>query len=382
MKCFFTDKGITVDPSGDIVPCCRFNKSNLEYQNIDEVTDLKTIPQSKIFLDTRETLANDKWYKGCSRCERDEEMGIFSRRTIYEQEKYNNFRVIDVALGNVCNLKCIMCNNKFSTQWHNDQKVLTDAGFENYDKPHQYFSKTISKENIDKIIDWIEKDDSHVEVEFKGGEPLAIPITEYFFEKLSLVKNKIVASITTNGTFCPTWFEEFCQKDNIQVMLNVSIDGVDEVYDYVRGTKQYNFFAFEKNLEKFKQLPLKLTLNYVVQNVNVHHLRMCIDRYKDIGVNVIFLRNPTWLQVWNMPEEAKQTILEDLNNISTDSFNYHKIKAVIDNINNKCNDTEYTEFIKFTALLDRERNRSLPKIAPHLFNQQSLNNYKKVKGVT
>ena len=375
MKCFFSNTGITIDPNGDIVPCCRFRKTGLEYQNIEDVDSLIPIPSTKIFSDMTSELDKNIWYRGCVRCQRDEEINITSRRQLYETRQS---RVIDVSLGNVCNLKCIMCNGNFSTQWYSDQKILVDAGFgSNYASLDQRLSKTLSKESIDKIIDWIESESTPVEVEFKGGEPLATPTSQYFFEKLTKVKNKIDASVTTNGTFIPEWFKSVCKK--INVILSVSFDGSGEVYDYIRGTEKYNFELFENNLNEFKKLPVKLRLNFVVQNSNIHQLKECIDKYSSTGINLIFLRNPPWLQIWNMPEESKAYIYELLSTIPVDSFKYHKIKEVIDNIHQPCNDKEYKQFIKFTAILDKRRNKSLPSIAPHLYTKQALEEYNNIQ---
>jgi len=374
MKCFFNDQGIALDPNGDIVPCCRFLKSNLDCDNIEDVTSLNNIKDSKIFFDMKETLSKKKWYSGCIRCERDENYGITSRRETYEN--YDK-RVVDVALGNVCNLKCIMCDNRFSSQWSKDQKTLTDHNFTYYENRYPDSTKTLSKKNVEKIISWIEQDITPVEVEFKGGEPFSIPVTEYFFKRLSEIRNEVDIVITTNGTLIPEWFVNVTKKLNITV--NISIDGIDSIYDYIRGNEKYNYKLFENNLEKISKLPVKLRLAYVVQNTNIHQLKTCIEKYEHLKVNTIFLRNPPWLQLWNMPDENKDKIYNELLSIPKNTFKYYKIQTIIDNFTNKKNDNEYRDFIKFSAIIDQNRNKNLPNIVPHLFTSKSLQEYHNIR---
>jgi radical SAM protein with 4Fe4S-binding SPASM domain len=381
MNCFFTDNAITIFPDGTIVPCCRFShKSVNQLENIDTVSSIVDVKDSPTFSKVREDLDKNFWSAGCNRCKYDEELKIRSRRQIYNT-KYNEGklrRLADVAIGNFCNLKCIMCNSQYSTQWHKDQEYLLKNGIgeKHYNPPSKFFNRLLSNEAIDKLVAWIESDDTPVDVEIKGGEPLALPNSRNLFERLASVKNSITVVVTTNGTFLPEWFKDVCK--NLRIRLSVSIDGVDEVYDYVRGTDNYTFDLFDNNVRLFKELPLDdFNFNYVVQNVNVHHLKTCIDRYQD-HVSVIFLRNPVWLQVWNMPEKSKKHIFRELKSIPSTYKQYHKIASVIKNIKNPCNQDEYDQFIKFTALLDKQRNKSLPNIASHLFTKESLEKYNAV----
>lgn len=383
MKCFFTDNAITIFPNGNILPCCRFVADEKEYsiENIDNINKLIEVKDSDTFTKVRNELENSVWPIGCKRCERDETLNIKSRRQIYNENHFKNgVRIADVAIGNFCNLKCIMCNSVYSTQWHTDQQMLLEnnIGRTHYPDTNTFFSKTISDRSIDKIIQWVEKDNADIEIELKGGEPLALPNSKYLFEKLSSVKNNVKVILTTNGTFFPDWFPSVCEK--IKINLSLSIDGLEEVYDYVRGSEKYSYKLFYSNLEKFKKLPLNnLNFNYVVQNTNVHCLKQCIDQFDNNFVNVIFLQNPNWLQVWNMPDIAKHKIKQDLESIPKDYYKYHKIYEVIENINKDCNEEEYKTFIKFSALLDNSRNKNLPSIAPHLFTEDSLLLYQQLR---
>lgn len=381
MKCFFTERAVTIYPNGSIVPCCRFASTYYKTKNIDTTESIIDIKNSDIFTSVRDTLDASDWPIGCKRCKRDEELGITSRRQIYNEHHFKKgSRVADIAIGNFCNLKCIMCNSSNSTQWNKDQKMLLDNGIgeDMYSSPKNFFNRIISNESIDKVVDWIESEESDVEIELKGGEPLALPNSKYLFERLSSVKNNIVVVLTTNGTFFPEWLPKICEK--IKIHISLSIDGLNEIYDYVRGSEKYSYELFNKNVQKFSQLPLSgMNFNYVVQNTNIHHLKPCIDVYNNRLVNVIFLQNPSWLQLWNMPEESKKVIKQQLLSIPKTYPKYHKIESVIKNIDKTCNKKEYDTFIKFSALLDKSRNKNLTSIAPHLFTKESLNEYNKYR---
>lgn len=377
MKCKLAENSINLTANGNIIPCCRFAmKAVYDIENIQTIDNLKNINNSSTFYSVQQDLANDKWPSGCIRCSRDESLNIPSRRQIYNNRiTENNIRIIDIDVGNFCNLKCIMCNSEFSTQWHNDQKFLYANGFDkDYKSPKSFFSRNISNSDINKIVEYIESKDTAVEIELKGGEPLALPNSKYLIDRLTSVKNQVDIIITSNGTFFPTWFDDICKKSNVR--LSLSIDGLDEIYDYVRGTSKYNYNLFNNNVHKFKKSPVKeIFFNFVVQNTNVHQLAECINKYPDILVNPIFLQNPKWLQVWNMPEDSKTSIMNILQDIPKDYKFYNKIQSVISNMSTLCNSDEYKKFVKFTALLDKKRNKNLPKIAPHLFTKQALEEY-------
>lgn len=381
MKCKLAENSINITANGSIIPCCRFAmKAVYDIENIETKDSIKNINSSSTFYSVQQDLKNDKWPTGCLRCARDESLNIPSRRQIYNKRiTKNNIRVIDIDVGNFCNLKCIMCNSEFSTQWHSDQEFLYNNGFDkDYKSPKSFFSRNISNSDINKIVEYIESENTDVEIELKGGEPLALPNSKYLVDRLTSVKNKVDIIITSNGTFFPTWFEDICKKSNVR--LSLSIDGLNEIYDYVRGTNRYNYNLFHNNVENFKNTHVKeIFFNFVVQNTNVHQLAECIYKYPDILVNPIFLQNPKWLQVWNMPEESKMSIINSLQDIPKDYKFYKKIQSVVDNMTILCDSEEYKKFIKFTSLLDKRRNKELPKIAPHLFTKDSLNEYRQLK---
>lgn len=375
MKCYFTDNALALNPNGDIVPCCWFktdsaNKNKLE--NINHIDSLNQISNSLIFKETRDSLNKNSWISGCTTCQVEELKTGVSRRTRYLEREttwMKDKRFLDFSIGNICNLKCIMCKSNFSSQWFKESKILYDNGFEEY-RSNTPSSDLLNSNNINKLIDYIESDQKEVIIEIKGGEPFAFPKIKDFFEKISECKTKVHIAIVTNGTFFPSWFPDLTEK--IDFEISVSIDGVDEIFDYVRGNGKYNYKLVDSNIKEFNKLPLKgFYLHHVIQNTNIHGLERFDNRYKNVKKLYDVIRRPYWLQPHIMPDNSKNIIVENLNR--NDNF-----KKSIDALQQNNDDNEYNRFIRFAAILDKERKKSLPDIAPHLFTEKSLEQYKQI----
>ena len=94
---------------------------------------------SDSFKKSRLQSLNGEWPAACTRCKDDEAVGVESKRQ-FELKSYPDFTYekareitsddgniddiqfdfIELRLGNVCNVKCIMCNPYSSSKWYND----------------------------------------------------------------------------------------------------------------------------------------------------------------------------------------------------------------------------------------------------------------------
>ena len=89
----------------------------------------------------RHELLNDQRPPMCERCFREEDSGVRSARLAWN-EKYMfdyeqittpelSVQYIDIRLGNLCNLKCRMCNpyasNQWVDEWHLVEQQLDDS---------------------------------------------------------------------------------------------------------------------------------------------------------------------------------------------------------------------------------------------------------------
>ena len=128
-------------------------------------------------------------------------------------------------------------------------------------------------------------------VRLTGGEPF---VRRDFPEIAELVRTRLqpmFLHITTNG-FLTKRIVEFCESRNrdLPLKLLISLDGVEEKHNYVRGrdTAWDTAFATLSELApRQKELNLTLSVNQTIVDADgVEHYKLLRDRLKPLGVNV------------------------------------------------------------------------------------------------
>lgn len=367
MKCFAATNAFWIDPQGYTLPCAR-NKKQLEH--ITSFKDFSDIQSSEGFEHIRTQLAMDKFPSSCFRCETDEKQGVRSKRQYYDEAGMNapDDFMIDLSLGNFCNLKCRMCSPINSTSWANDydqliSKKLVPA------LTRKVNAYNLTDENVDALIKFIATVTGNIFIEFKGGEPLLIPHTKKLMDKLLTLHNrdKITLLVITNGTKVPAWLKE-AAKHIKELQLIVSIDGINSLYDYIRGSDKVSYESCISNIEKFALIDgINLRFNVVVQNLNMHQLPEIHDTLMkyDRPINWIKLHLPEYLAPNIMPTDARTTIHKKLTNYDFGKYT-DKLTPIIDLLEVPATRQELQTFLEVTRTLDKLRNESLESVAPHL----------------
>jgi sulfatase maturation enzyme AslB (radical SAM superfamily) len=192
-------------------PCCQYPESS-DY----DFTQYKEWWNSDSMRSLRSDLYNGVEHKGCATCWNAESLGKESLRQGYNnlfkkvvnfkkliKSKDNNFILKDppvtwdLRLGNLCNLKCVMCSPTLSDKIEEEYEINKDKVIKlnllslNNDIVHNWTELSVGKEFLSEIqlnSEWIK---------FQGGEPLSIKSIRDFLENLN--KNCVV-DICTNGT--------------------------------------------------------------------------------------------------------------------------------------------------------------------------------------
>ena len=149
-------------------------------------TPPRLVSNSTSMTELRQEFLDGGQPDGCRRCWSEEDAGIISKRlrSVEQYEKQNiNFytneadkvRFLDLKLGNICNLKCRMCNPYASNQWVKEWNANTS-----------YNGKDIPNEERIRLskMDWPENEKTwenlfsiaHTveEIYLTGGEPTII----------------------------------------------------------------------------------------------------------------------------------------------------------------------------------------------------------------
>lgn len=175
------------------------------------------------------------------------EQEIKEKKVILKSKPQN----ILVILNNICNLKCIMCDDYLPSKY-----IISDDLLESIFNNMVYFDS----------------------FSCQGGEPLLYDKFSLVVEKVKDFKNKFL--FTTNGLLLT---EEKIKKlqDVEKVHINISIDGFDKkTYEDIRVNG--NFYLLKENLQilkyyknKFKDLTYELMM--VPQKRNYDSIRKAFD---------------------------------------------------------------------------------------------------------
>ena len=279
------------NPDGQYRTCCMYDKP-LEgnYKDIKEAFDSE---ENNII---RQRMLSGESLPECNKCDIDEKHDgkIWPSYRNYFNTKYSRdfvdnptLKTLEISVSNKCNLKCIDCGPRFSDQFG---PTITN---------------TLPTPNYFKDVE-------HIKI--LGGEPFLDKRNIELLKSLDRQNTHIM--IITNNTIFPdentlSILDEFKQLD-----INISIDGINDVAEFVReGTK---WSRFERNWNKWKKFwfprreRCRLIPHIVVHSYNAPFIQETIDwlslPIEDISWD--FLDQPDWLNVSYLPVEIKQYILD------------------------------------------------------------------------
>jgi MoaA/NifB/PqqE/SkfB family radical SAM enzyme len=232
---------------------------------------------------------------------------------------------LDLRLGNLCNLKCRMCN-----PWNSSQIVKEHTDLVNRRSDYaDVWQKTFGKfpEKVMEDQPWFDHDilwDQVIsliptlkKVYMTGGEPTLIKNNYKFMEEcIRQGRRDITLFFNTNCTnINPKFFELISQFDAVNI--NVSIDGVGAVTEYIRAPSKWS--QVSKNVEKFAQMSnvhLGITPTIQVYNTfDVVNILSWVDELrekysKDIFIDFLINHHPVHLSALILPDDLRKEAVE------------------------------------------------------------------------
>lgn len=215
-------------------PCSYYNG----YIKTSDNFNLKNVWNSPEHNKLKLMIEQDTAIPGCARCYNEEEQGLTSRRMGATELWENHFQdtnidldgpqSIDYSVGNLCNLKCIICGPHSSSAWIGDyQKIYPDKNIEIF--KHDKFNQIEVNDYL--LLKNIKNIHFH-----GGGESLLSDNHINLLKKIKEVKglSDVHVFYNINGTkrasqeLLDLWAE--CQL----VELYFSIDDVGERFNYQR----------------------------------------------------------------------------------------------------------------------------------------------------
>lgn len=237
--------------------------------------------------------------------------------------KHPQIHEIEFRLGNICNLKCRMCNPLNSIKMVNEYLAIHGKSLIREDQEVFDLEKDLSlfkwHETID-FLKWISPYTSNlIDVQFAGGEPFLSP-THNGFLKLFIdsgISKKLALRYTTNGTILN---EETLQlwKNFREVTVSISIDGKDKVYEYIRQDSKWSLVL--SNLHRLDSLVGTLIQGASLQPTpNVYNIfslptmpYWAFKEFKNIGwtTHLNFQTSPNWQSAYILTNDEKAKCTE------------------------------------------------------------------------
>ena len=401
--------GLATREDGAIQVCCRSHPiGNIQDNTLEEIWNNDNMRR------IRQQVLHGERPKECEPCFVLEDQGVESLRqrhiagvipesriTLYphalngmdsEFKMPFEFPTMEIKLNNLCNLKCRMCHPMDSTSW-NDWKEVEEF----YIKENNFMVKAIEDLNLMRKPYLDKFDDNHNwwaslekllpyfrRVEFAGGEPLMDPQHYRILDMLKPYGHQIEIKYATNGTTLGiskgrTIHDYWPHFKSVAV--NVSIDGINDVYNYIRGNGDWTQVV--ENIKEIQKIPnvSRIVGAVAVQVSNVLSLDEMITHFLD-ELGIVFYTNivkyPNVLSVQVLPKYLKILAVQRLNAVKDHVPKFRHVREnpilldltlkQIDGIINYINATDqsdkWEDCIEFNRRLDKTRNQSFEEVTP------------------
>jgi hypothetical protein len=303
---------VQVKTSGEYAPCCMHAVPAFEKMNINQHSLIQW-QSSRYLREVQDHMLNDQPHAGCAKCWSHEKQGFASLRQRTKQEyeilgvdtDQAGIKNCEIDIDNICNLKCLMCDEKSSSA------ILAENVKLKINKITQ------------KDIEWSDLGYTHLKdildikqlkvLNVRGGEPMVNKKLMAVLEEIPASKARLMLlHITTNGTrFDERWKTVFAKFGLVSIMF--SLDAVGPLLEYMRYPACWS--EIQDNVDRLLLLPnVKATVHCVVQNLNISSLegivRWC--DHKKLFLTMDALTSPDYLHLTNLPSRQKDIALTNL----------------------------------------------------------------------
>ena len=368
---------LATNASGNLRVCCNSTPGENFIRRPDGSAyklhrdDLEEAWNSEVYKTIRQQMLDGERPEMCTRCFREEDAGVRSARQAWndkwqEDVKYTvdapfDIKYVDLRLGNLCNLKCRMCNPYASNQWVKEWNLIETAlEPSEYDrlKNMNWPEKEKTWENLFSIADTVE------EIYLTGGEPTIIQeqhrLLDYFIDKGTA--HKIKLKYNTNLTNVPKHLIDKWSKFK-RVQLNCSIDATGKLDRYIRYPS--NWDKIVENFGTVRQLDnVDIEIHCTVQMYNILHLDKLIEWALPYEHKIYFniLNHPEYLNIRCLPMQLKNLAQIRLAQYT----DLPKVQSIIDYMWKEDWSDKLPQFYEYTKKLDESRGESLSTIVPEL----------------
>lgn len=394
---------------GDYRTCCEAFSFGTSMSS----TSPTEVWNSDFYRNLRLDLKNGTRNKNCDSCWNVENSGGYSTRQsenaqysnddiknmlshMYEDGFYSKYPLyFEFKLGNLCNLKCIMCTQIDSSQHESEIKTMRKQGEivprtldyidSNLKEPHEIFR--LDNQTIDELIENFSLILPHIKnLKLVGGEPLINPLTELVLDTAvdsGFHKNIEIEMITNLSQINNKVFDKIEKFKTVR--LSCSYDHIDK--------DKFNYIRYPAKLENFQNNFEKVLLNekILLQISTTFSIFNIFDLYKiftkfnqdtkqrqSLPVCFNFVTEPRYFCIQYLEYTQKQEIVYLIQRVLQDFSKERILKENPDMVSYLKNAKDWvletphdyqtvrTEMKRVLELYDKMRKTNFRKIFPRL----------------
>ena len=333
-RCAYVEKGIRLRVFNDsnglqclAVPCCHISATDkIQHGKIESYEDVINHKTLTYFRDYFRD--NDDLPRPCAECINMERKGLESPRIKINKKDFDDYdiNILNVVLGNSCNLACPFCNSnassliaKLSTSLNEDERPITW-------KPATNFSKG-SNATPEIIADILKNKKVHT-LKLIGGEPFLKENWDRISEVIGSDACKDMhLDVTTNGTILNDDIFEKISKTK-SAYLRISVDSIGKNYEFIRWPHSWD--KMHRNLDYLRNnkfTNISIGVSNLVNIFNFEFLPEIEEYFFDISNRVGYvteIKPATHIQNYeNLPEHIIEYVRSK---IKRDSLKHALVK--------------------------------------------------------
>lgn len=400
LYCHWAARGMALHNSGGALVCChsrtflRDNNNQLIFWHTHSLDDAWNSQTRK---EIQQALTDGIQHPNCDACWDEENVGGKSRRQWHNdlpidyQGPEDVPLLLDLKLGNLCNLRCRTCNPYVSSRWMRDwwevfDKNNKDSSYETYDEyvESTYGTGRASYDDSNeqfwtKLDQWL----PHAQyIDIYGAEPMLI------HKLFDILKHSIEQGYNTNQTLhfntnCTIWNQEYIDilGQFKKVYIDLSIDGLYKHYDYIRNGETWDVTI--ANLEKYRSFEIQNKYRHAV-NVcitvslfNIYYLDDIFNYFEERDWHTHFnlAHTPLHVSIKALPVAVKQIVTDKLLKNNSTRFqqevqsilNYMNEELTEHQLNSEYPNGVWSEVVRSTNELDRLRKENFAETFPEFY---------------
>lgn len=426
--CLYPFVQLSTIPSGFIRPCCYYTEfiadgAEGRRMNVNRNSMASVWNSAEMRRIRTEMIAGRKLI-GCAQCYQEDRVGATSLRlrsfkewghhsgvkNAIEESVLKNgeisepVRYLELKPGNLCNLKCRMCNQFDSSKVVTEMRELATK----YQVPHLLTQARLMDEqrveadfDISQMPDWSKLDSFWLEAEsllphletvsLAGGEPMLLEnVTRFLRRAVELGHSRhMKVFLASNFTHFKDDFFDIASNFELFEFI-ASVDGHGSTQEYIRFPSQWSVVDANFRKAKKQMVPnrLKALTNVTLQMLNVMTFTELLDWHDELEqldppyhqhpYFLNLLTHPSYLSIENLPPKARLIAIERIEAYRARSIVLKKFPEMNERLDlivatlrqplRPDYEDRLREFVKVQTVLDEHRGQSFKLFDPELFS--------------